>query len=73
MCDCAKQVNKSLKENDTNTRLDIPMMLSMSENTVSADRLSVSTCKASSKSRKKAQRVMASYCPFCGEKYDAGE
>jgi hypothetical protein len=71
MCECIETINEKLKEGDTNTALDIPMMLSLSENTVRADRVSIKTRKINSKSRKKAQTVMGSYCPFCGNKYDA--
>ena len=71
MCDCNETINKKLTEENSNTLLDIPMTLSMSENTIRATRLTVSTKKADSKVRKKATTIFCSYCPFCGEKYQA--
>jgi len=70
MCDCIETINEKLKEADTNTALDVPFMLNFTSNAVRADRLIVTTRKINSKSRKKAQRIFCSYCPFCGEKYE---
>ncbi len=53
MCDCNETINKKLTEANSNTLLDIPMTLSMSENTIRATRLTVSTKKLIVKSEKK--------------------
>ncbi len=70
MCDCIVKVNDSLLKVNCNTQLDIPFMLSRHENSVMCDRVSISVCKIDSKNRKKAKLILASYCPFCGSKYD---
>lgn len=69
MCDCIELINDKLEEANTNTVLDIPMTLSMSSDDIKADRTTVTTRKKDSMARKKAQKVFASYCPFCGDKY----
>lgn len=69
MCECIKEINKKLEEAETNSALEIPMMLNMTENTVRADRTIIVTRKINTKKRGKAQRLLATFCPFCGEKY----
>ncbi len=69
MCECIEKVNIKLKEANTNTALDVPMMLSFSDNQVKADKVSIKTRKIDSKKRGKAQTIMSAFCPFCGIKY----
>ena len=69
MCDCIKVINKKLKDAGTNTKLDIPIVISMGESIIKVDRVGIKTRKLNSKNRMKAQTVMSAYCPFCGDKY----
>jgi hypothetical protein len=73
MCDCIDKINEALEKQGTNTMLDIPIMLNRtgSDNVLaSAKRVKIMTCKRDSSNRKKPMQMFASYCPFCGEKYD---
>ena len=63
MCDCIMLTNKALKEH--NTRLNVPFILSGAQ-----PRVLVSTMKHNAKSRVKPILLHATYCPFCGKKYD---
>ncbi len=63
MCDCMKTMDDRLKEQPSaaNTMLVFNLM--------GPARAVVATCKRREKDRQKAVYVMATYCPFCGEKY----
>lgn len=63
MCDCMEATNKMLRE-DHNT------ILSFTFGTPS--RTVLSTMKFDEKKRGKPVAMIASFCPFCGEKYEAG-
>jgi hypothetical protein len=69
MCNCIEEVQKKLLETGRNTMLDIPMSLSPSHD-LSANRVTISTCKRDEKKREKPLRMFASYCPFCGLPYE---
>jgi hypothetical protein len=68
MCNCIEKVEKKLLESGTNTKLDIPITLSANHD-LSANRVTISTCKRDEKKREKPTRMFASYCPFCGLPY----
>jgi hypothetical protein len=60
MCGCISDVDNRLREHNTSL---VTTLFSQ------PDRVAVETDKIDSKKRGKAMRVIASYCPFCGEKY----
>jgi hypothetical protein len=60
MCECIKEVNNHLSQ--YNTRILIPM--------IGPQRPFVETEKVSERVRGKPKRMFASFCPFCGEKFD---
>lgn len=64
MCDCIDRVNAKLAEH--NTKIVVPMW-------TASGRLTpfVETRKLDATKRGKAKPLFATYCPFCGEKYDA--
>lgn len=63
MCDCIENVEKRLKAQDppNNTMLLL--------NLLGPRRALVATCKRDDKKRQKPSYMMATFCPFCGEKY----
>ena len=63
MCDCVKEINEKLKElpEGKNTMLVT--------NLFGTPRAVISTCKRDDKARGKVAILMATFCPFCGEKY----
>lgn len=61
-CDCIAEVNTLLA--DSFTELDIPFSFSTGRKMTSCSVMTVAT-----KPRKKAVRMFASFCPFCGVKY----
>jgi hypothetical protein len=72
MCDCIEKINKALDEQGTNTMLNIPIILNRNADNVlsSAARVKIVTYKRDDSIRKGPFSMFASYCPFCGEKYD---
>lgn len=66
MCDCMKQINDELAQ--YNTRLD-PVM-ALRDGTLHMAGVRIETVKIDSKKRGRPKRLVASYCPFCGKKYD---
>lgn len=62
MCDCIQKFDEHLKE--FNTKIEFPLW-------TGSGVLSpfIQTIKISDKKRGKPKSVMASHCPFCGEKY----
>lgn len=62
MCDCIKQVNEELaKSQYPNTMVEPPLF--------GTPVAFVVTCKRDENVRAKPKVMMASHCPFCGEKY----
>ena len=65
MCNCIEMTNKSLEE--YNTKLDVTISL-FPEAAVLG--ILVSTTKLDARKRGVAKNIVATYCPFCGEKYN---
>lgn len=66
MCDCIEKLNVHLKE--FNTEINVPFW---SRSGVLAP--FIETRKLDDRKRGKPKSVMASCCPFCGEKYEASD
>lgn len=62
MCDCISKIDGHLKEKAPNTMLVLNML--------GPQRAVISTCKRDDKKREKPAYMMATYCPFCGDKYE---
>jgi hypothetical protein len=65
MCDCIEKLNEQLKER--NTRIVMPISFSSKGLSTLLGPI-IATEKADPTNRKKPVKLMASYCPFCGEK-----
>lgn len=65
MCDCISEMNTKMKAHPEGENTILVTTL------FGTPKATVATCKRRDKVRKKASIVLASYCPFCGEKYDA--
>jgi len=59
MCDCIDKVNEKLAEHNTELLL----------NMFGPQRAFIATEKLSREKRGKPAHLMATFCPFCGEKY----
>lgn len=68
MCDCIERVNEKLKEANMNTVIDLPLIIS--GNRFGVGRCCVETRKLDEKNRKKPVSLFATFCPFCGVKYE---
>ena len=66
MCDCMKLINDELAQ--YNTRI-IPVM-ALRDGTFHMAGVRIETEKIDSKKRGRPKRLVASYCPFCGKKYE---
>jgi hypothetical protein len=63
MCDCIKKINAGLAASEfPNTLVEYPLF--------GPQVTFVVTCKRSDRAREKPKRMLATYCPFCGEKYN---
>ena len=72
MCNCIDLIDAKLKETDTNTKLDIPIVFSTSGG-LSAKGVLIATVKWDKTNRKKPSLLFAAYCPFCGQPYKKGD
>ena len=63
MCDCITTVNADLKQH--NTMLVFTLLGNPSRTVI--DTMQIETGRG----KKRALPVVASYCPFCGERYEA--
>lgn len=68
MCNCIAMTDEKFVEIDSNSKLDVPFVFNH-KGIVSIRRVLVATVKRDEHSRKKASKIFATYCPFCGEKY----
>lgn len=68
MCDCIKKFDEKLVEH--NGRL--AMAMQVTETLGLRARLLIATEKIDKTKRKPVPAVMASFCPFCGEKMEGG-
>lgn len=72
MCDCIEKVNGELR--DKNTVLVVPYWAPLSGIGEARQRgVMVATQKLNTKLREPAVKLLAVYCPFCGEKYEPVE
>jgi hypothetical protein len=72
MCDCIKLTNESLKNDhpELNTRVYVPVMMNMKTGLHTEPKAVILTEKLDDKVRKKPVKLFATYCPFCGAKYE---
>jgi len=66
MCNCLAQVQEHLAAH--NTQIDVG--LSIRDNTIKFLGVYLKTHKIDTHKRGQPKNVIASYCPFCGEKYE---
>lgn len=68
MCDCITQINEQIRVHQT--ELDVSILSGGQKDAV---RVHVSTYipyKVKTKRGQKPTRLLATYCPFCGKKYE---
>jgi hypothetical protein len=68
MCDCATEVDKQLAERECNTRLAFAMQITKDMGIRYC--LLVGVEKIDKSKRKPAMLVTATFCPFCGKKFE---
>lgn len=69
MCDCIEKVNVELAKE--NTKLTLPMVMNIKAATMrSSVKTMVETERLTAKRGSKVWRIFATYCPFCGKKYE---
>lgn len=66
MCSCFTKANKLLSEH--NTAIDMADTISMKTGNFER-RMMVPTTRIDTRKRKGPMKVVATYCPMCGEKY----
>lgn len=69
-CNCIKKVNNELRLSGTNTQLDIPLLLDYEARVIASSVCQISARKIDDRKREPAKIILATYCPFCGKKYE---
>ena len=70
MCDCIARTNARLKEKGINSKVVSPFILKKDLSAFeSVKKCLVVTEKADDLKREKPINLLATHCPFCGEKY----
>lgn len=72
-CECINTVNEKLKSAGHNTKIKVPWIIPMPGEKQRGECCEVVTIKADEKVRVKPVSLMATYCPFCGTKFDQDE
>lgn len=67
MCECIRLINEQLEERNTH----ISRKIAYKDGELKVLGAVIETYKIDSKKRGKPFTLLASYCPFCGEKYDS--
>lgn len=72
MCNCIREINSKLTKSGINAELDVPFIVDPITKDIRAEIVTISTCKRDESKRGKSVTVtvFASYCPFCGERYE---
>jgi predicted molibdopterin-dependent oxidoreductase YjgC len=65
MCNCITEINEQLKKDNTEVDVFIYIFNPEKQPTVS-----IATFKIDKKVRRGPMRLTATYCPFCGKKYE---
>ena len=73
MCDCIDKLNKSLEERGENTRIAASPLLNFKTGSLRMSGAAIVTKKADTQKRGKPKVLFASYCPFCGKRYETDE
>jgi len=68
MCECVKKLDEQLVEHNGRIAMALTMSKDMSR---MGERLLVATEKIDTKKRKPIPKLMATFCPFCGDKWPA--
>lgn len=68
MCNCITMMDEQLKEH--NTKLEIPIQITKSLNIQAVECVVISTIKINRRGHKGPISLFASFCPFCGVKYE---
>jgi hypothetical protein len=74
VCDCVDKVDEKLKAEGTNTRLAF-MFVTVRRKGKLGEMVtlpSIETALIEKRRGARPKRVIPTYCPFCGEKYDLG-
>lgn len=68
-CDCIGSVNKKLLDAETNTKLSLAIFFRFDNKPVT-DKAMLVVEKADKTNRRKPSSLFATFCPFCGVKYE---
>ena len=69
-CKCIRNVNGQLLKDGHNCEIDVPLQMNFDTGKLAPPKCKIALEKRNKKSRKALPVVIASYCPFCGKKYD---
>lgn len=68
-CGCIENINKSLEEMGSNTRLCADNFINLKTGKFSKAKVRLFVEKDNSRKREPLKRIIPIYCPFCGQKY----
>ena len=65
MCNCIEEMNKELEKQNMNTKLELAFGMKGV-----IKKVLICVVKLDDKIKKKPIKLFATYCPFCGQKYE---